>query len=165
MPLNDRRALLIGGAAVLGTALLGLGGLLRGWSPGSPAPLVDAAGQPRGGSLSEKVFVRINGVRQGMIIQSTDIAHPVLLFLHGGPGMPEFFLNTAHPSGLEQEFTVVWWDQRGAGLSYSPDIPPASMTVAQLIADTIAVTHWLRLRFGKDRIILVGHSWGSFLGI
>ncbi len=145
--------------------MLGLGGLLWGWSPGRPAPLVDAASQPRAGSLSERAFVMINGVRQGMIIQSTDTAHPVLLFLHGGPGMPEFFLNTTHPSGLEQDFTVVWWEQRGAGLSFSPDIPPDSMTVAQLIADAIAVTHYLRQRFGKNRIVLLGHSWGSFLGI
>jgi pimeloyl-ACP methyl ester carboxylesterase len=100
-----------------------------------------------------------------MIIQSTDISHPVLLFLHGGPGMPEFFLNCTHPAGLERDFTVVWWDQRGAGLSYSPDIPSHTMTVAQMIADTIAVTHYLRQRFGKDRIYLLGHSWGSFLGI
>jgi hypothetical protein len=68
--------------------------------------------------------------------------------------VPPDFLNTTHSSGVEQDFTVVWWEQRGAALSHSPDIPPASMIVAQLIADTIAVTHWLRQRFGKDRIIL-----------
>lgn len=157
--------MVIGGAAVLGTPLMGLGGPLQGWSPFLPAPLVDAAGKSRERSLSERVFVMINGVRQGMIIQSTNTAHPVILFLHGGPGMPEFFLNTTHPSGLEQDFTVVWWEQRGTGLSYSSDIPRAIMTVAQLIADTIAVTHWLRQRFSKDRIILVDHSWGSFPGI
>ena len=87
--------------------MLGLGGLLRWRSPGRPTPLVAAEGQPRAGSLSERVFVMINGVRQGMIMQSTDAANPVLLFLHGGPGMPEFFLDSTHPSGLEQEFTVV----------------------------------------------------------
>ena len=165
LPPNSRRTLLIGGAAFLSTAMLGLGALLSRWSPGHPAPLVDAAGQPRPGSISERVSVMINGTRQGLIIQSTDAAHPVLLFLHGGPGMPEFFLNTTHPSGLEQDFTVVWWEQRGAGLSFSPDIPPDSMTVTQFIADTVGVTHYLRRRFGKDRIILLGHSWGSFLGI
>ena len=99
-----------------------------------------------------------------MIIQSTDTSHPVLLFLHGGPGLPEFFLNTTHPTSLERDYTVVWWE-RGSGLSYGPDIPPQSMTVAQLVADTIAVTHYLRQRFGKDKITLFGHSWGSFLGI
>ena len=161
----DRRHLLIGGGAAILGAVLGLGGVLRAWSPGVPAGLVDDAGLPILGSISERVFVVINGIRQGMIIQSTDISHPVLLFLHGGPGMPEFFLNTTHPTGLEQDFTVVWWEQRGAGMSYSPDIPPQSMTVAQLTADTIAVTDYLRQRFGKDRIYLLGHSWGSFLGL
>lgn len=104
----DRRSLVIGtGAAVIG-AVVGLGGVLRAWSPGEPAALDDAAGLPIKGSISEQVFVDINGIRQGMIIQSTDVSHPVLLFLHGGPGMPEFFLNTTHPTGLEQDFTVVW---------------------------------------------------------
>lgn len=157
----NRRNLLIGSSA----ALLALGGGLLAISPGKPKALRDEAGQPITGSISEKIFVEINGIRQGMIIQSTDITHPVLLFLHGGPGMPEFFLNTTHPTGLERDFTVVWWEQRGAGLSFNPDIPPQSMTIAQLIADTVAVTNYLRQRFGKDKIYLLGHSWGSYLGI
>jgi pimeloyl-ACP methyl ester carboxylesterase len=157
----NRRNLLIGGTA----AVLGIGGVLIALSPGKPAALIDDAGLPIEGSLSERAFVDINGVRQGMIIQSADITHPVLLFLHGGPGMPEFFLNFTHPAGLERDFTLVWWDQRGAGLSYGPDIAPASMTLAQLIDDTIAVTQYLRQRFEKDQIYLLGHSWGSYLGI
>lgn len=165
-PRSNRRNLLIAsGAAVLGTAALGSGGLLRAWSPGQPSALVDDRGRQIAGSLSERVFLQINGALQGLIIQSTDITHPVLLFLHGGPGMPEYFLNATHPTGLEQDFTVVWWEQRGAGLSYSHDIPPQSMTVAQMIADTIAVTDYLRERFDQDQIILLGHSWGSFLGV
>lgn len=163
--MTNRRETIIGGAAILGAAVAGLGGLLRAWSPGEPAPLRDDKGQPVAGSLSERVFVDINGVRQGMIIQGADAANPVLLFLHGGPGMPEFFLNTTHPTGLERDFTVVWWEQRGAGLSWSADIPPESMTLAQMIADTVAVTDYLRDRFMKEKIYLLGHSWGSFLGI
>lgn len=152
-------------AALVILGLIGLVVLLILWSPGHPAPLVDAAGRPIKGSLSERVFVEINGIRQGMIIQSADSSSPVLLFLHGGPGMPIFFLNTTHPSGLERDFTVVWWEQRGAGMSFASDIPPETMTVEQLIADTIAVTNYLRDRFGKEKIYLLGHSWGSFLGI
>jgi pimeloyl-ACP methyl ester carboxylesterase len=113
----------------------------------------------------EKVRIDVNGVRQGMVVVGADQDLPVLLFVHGGPGMPEHFLTHAHPTRLEELFTVVWWDQRGAGLSYSPDVPPASLTVEQLIADTLAVTDHLRERFGQDRIHLLGHSWGSFLGI
>jgi pimeloyl-ACP methyl ester carboxylesterase len=145
--------------------LLGLPGVLIAWSPGRPAPLVDDAGRPIKSGLSERVFVEINGIRQGMIIQSADPSNPVLLFLHGGPGMPIFFLNTTHPTGLEQDFTVVWWEQRGAGMSFSPNIPPETMTLDQMIADTIKVADYLRERFGKVKIFLLGHSWGSFLGI
>lgn len=145
--------------------VLGLAGFLVVLSPGRLPPLLDDLGRPIPGSLSEKVFVEINGVRQGMIIQSRNPSNPVLLFLHGGPGMPEFFLNTTHPTGLEREFTVVWWEQRGAGMSFSRDIPPSTMTLEQLVSDAIEVTAYLRDRFGQDRILLVGHSWGSFLGI
>ena len=59
----------------------------------------------------------------------------------------------------------MWWDQRGTGLSYHPDIPPATMTVEQFIADTLAVTDYLRERFDQAKIYLLGHSWGSFIGI
>ena len=117
------------------------------------------------GSLVEKVHASINGVKQGMFIRSRDAAHPVLLYLHGGPGMPTYFLNRKYPTGLEEDFTAVWWEQRGAGLSYNPKMPPESMTVQQFIADTLAVTDYLRSRLGKEKIYLMGHSWGSFVGI
>ncbi len=139
--------------------------LLVVWSPGQPAPLVGRNNQLISGSISERVFINVNGTRQGMFIQSVDRSNPVILFLHGGPGIPTFFLNTTYPTGLEQDFTVVWWEQRGAGLSYSHDIPTDSMTTKQLIADTVTVTNYLRQRFGQDKIYLLGHSWGSFLGI
>lgn len=134
-------------------------------SPGQPEPLRDSEGRSVPGSLSERVTIEIGGVPQSMIIQSRDPASPVILFLHGGPGMPLFFMNRTHPTGLEDDFTMVWWEQRGAGMSYSRDISDASMTIAQLIADTIAVADYLRDRFKQDRIVLFGHSWGSFLGI
>ena len=66
--------------------------------------------------LSDKIRVDINGVKQGMFIKSRDVSHPVLLFLHGGPGMPEYFLTQQYPTGLERDFTVVWWDRRGAAM-------------------------------------------------
>lgn len=116
-------------------------------------------------SLAEKIHVTINGVRQGMIIESKDAGNPVLLFLHGGPGMPEYFLTQRYPTGLENLFTVVWWDQRGAGLSYSPGIAPETMTAEQIVADTLAVTNYLRKRFGKAKIYLMAHSGGTFFGI
>jgi pimeloyl-ACP methyl ester carboxylesterase len=100
-----------------------------------------------------------------MFIEGRDRANPLLLWLHGGPGMPDYFLTHRYPTGLEDLFTLVWWDQRGAGLSYHSDISPATMTVKQFISDTLAVTDYLRERFQQDKIYLLGHSWGSFIGI
>lgn len=134
-------------------------------SPGKTRPIPDANGNTPLNSISEKIFVNINGVEQGMFLRSADTAHPVLLYLHGGPAMPTYFLEQQYPTGLETHFTICWWEQRGAGISYSADIPPETMTVQQMIADTVAVTDYLRNRFGKEKIYLMGHSWGSFIGI
>jgi pimeloyl-ACP methyl ester carboxylesterase len=145
--------------------LLLLFGIPFSLSKGNPIPFTDDNGLPLPGSISEKVFIEINGVRQGMFIKSKNEANPVLLFLHGGPGMPEYFLTQKYPTGLEENFTVVWWEQRGAGLSYNPEIPAEIMTVDQLVDDTIELTNYLRERFGKEKIYLMGHSGGSFIGI
>lgn len=116
-------------------------------------------------SLSEKCFTDINGVKQGMFITSTDATNPVLLFVHGGPGMPEYFLEKKFPTGLESLFTMCYWEQRGAGISYSPNMAPEGITVDQLIDDTISVTKYLCERFGQQKIYLMAHSWGSYIGI
>jgi pimeloyl-ACP methyl ester carboxylesterase len=96
-----------------------------------------------------------------MFIKGKDVRHPVLLYLHGG--MPDYFLTQKYPTGLEDYFTVIWWEQRGSGMSYRADIPP--VTVEQLISDTLEVTKYARRRFGKDKIYLMGHSGGTFIGI
>lgn len=150
--------------SVLAGCLVGLFGLLLFWSyPGQPAPFLAANGNPLPNSISEKVFVEINGVRQGMFLRGKDRTSPVLLYLHGG--LPEYFLAEQHVTGLEESFVVCWWEQRGAGLSYRPDLPRESITTEQLVADALEVTQYLRRRFGQDRIFLMGHSGGSFLGV
>jgi pimeloyl-ACP methyl ester carboxylesterase len=70
-----------------------------------------------------------------------------------------------HPTGMDEDFLVVWWEQRGSGISYAADIPPETLTMEQLIADAITVTDYLRDRFHQDRIYLMSHSGGSFIGI
>jgi pimeloyl-ACP methyl ester carboxylesterase len=143
--------------------LLGLVGVLLRWSPGRPEPFVDENGRPLAGSISEKIFVNINGVKQGMFIKGKDATNPVLLYLHGGT--PEYFLTQRYPTGLEDYFTVCWWEQRGSGLSYSADIPSETLTLEQFISDTSELTNYLRNRFGKEKIYLMGHSGGTFFGI
>ncbi len=134
-------------------------------SKGKVKPVTDNDGNQIAGSISEKCFVEINGFEMGMFIRSADAENPVLLFLHGGPGMPEYFLEEKYPTGLEKYFTVVYADQRGAGLSYSDDISAEAMNIEQLADDTAVLTEYLKERFGKEKIYLMGHSWGSAVGI
>jgi pimeloyl-ACP methyl ester carboxylesterase len=141
-------------------------GVARWKSPGRPRPVTDEIGKVVPGSITEKTWVDINGARQGMFIRGRDVTKPVLLFVHGGPGMPEYFLDrTTNPTGLEDDLVVCWWEQRGAGISYSGDIPRESMTVDQLVHDTITVADHLCERFRQDKVYLMAHSWGSFIGI
>jgi pimeloyl-ACP methyl ester carboxylesterase len=154
--------MLIAVSAVL-VSVLALVGVLLLWSPGRPTPFLDADGKRLPGSISEKIHVNINGVEQGMFIKGRDSGNPVLLYLHGG--MPDYFLTQDYPTGLDQDFTVVWWEQRGSGLSYSSDIPPESVNPEQLVSDTLSVTNYLRGRFGQQKIYLMGHSGGTFIGI
>ncbi len=149
--------------SILAACILVLLGFLQLQSHGKPATYIDAYGKTLPNSLSEKARVDINGVEQGMFIKSKDVSHPVLLYLHGG--MPDYFLTEKYPTGLEDIFTVCYWEQRGAGLSYDPNAPRDAVNAGQMISDTLAVTHYLRQRFGKEKIYLMGHSGGSFFGI
>lgn len=146
------------GAAAL---LVALALFLFAVSPGKPTPILGADGKPMKGAISEKSFVAINGAEQGMFIRGTNSDNPVLLYVHGG--MPDYFLTDRYPTGLEKLFTVCWWEQRGAGLSYHADAPKERITVDQLVSDTISVANYLRNRFGKDKIYLMGHSGGTFI--
>jgi len=132
-------------------------------SSGRPKPFLDSRGNPLAGSISEKIFVNINGTKQGMFIKGKRRNAPVLLYLHGG--MPDYFLTDKYPTGLDELFTVVWWEQRGSGISYDSGLDRSAMTVDTMMNDVITVADYLRQRFRQDRIYLMGHSGGTFLGI
>jgi pimeloyl-ACP methyl ester carboxylesterase len=149
---------------LLGIIIILLGALLA-VSPGKVKPFLDEQGRVLAGSIAEKIHVNINGVQQGMFIIGKNVGNPILLFVHGGTAMPEYFLTQNYPTGMEQYFTVCWWDRRNAGISYSADVPPETWTLEQSIADTLAVTNYLRSRFHKDKIYLMAHSGGSLIGI
>ena len=136
-------------------------------SPGKLEPLKDADGNEIAGALAEKTFVEIGGVRQGMFIRSENPQNPVILYLHGGPGSPELpmILPYEKEERLEKYFTVCYWDQRGAGMSFDGPLAPADVAVERFVEDAREVTDYLRERFGVDKIYLMGHSWGSYLGV
>ncbi len=99
------------------------------------------------------------------MIRGESIANPLLILVHGGPGFPETRLFRYFTSALEKSFTVVYWEQRGTGKSFNSKIPPTSMTVEQFIADLDELVDSVRERFGKDKVAIYGHSWGSALGV
>ncbi|TAJ11715.1 alpha/beta hydrolase [Marinilabiliaceae bacterium JC017] len=109
--------------------------------------------------------VKIGGINQAISIRGNDLSKPLLLILHGGPGYAMLPLFHMLLPELEDHFIVVNWDQRGAGRSYSGDIASSSMTLKQAIADAKELTEVLKVRFGKEKIYLLGHSWGTILGV
>jgi pimeloyl-ACP methyl ester carboxylesterase len=152
--------------SIIGVLLIGLI-VLAANSPGKLEPLKDREGKEIVGSLAEKSFIEIGGIRQGFFIRAENPANPVILFLHGGPGSPELPMLIPYEVSerLEKYFTVCYWDQRGAGMSYSSSIDPATMTTAQMVEDTRQMTEYLQRRFNQAKIYLTGHSWGSYLGV
>jgi pimeloyl-ACP methyl ester carboxylesterase len=117
-------------------------------------------------TVSDHSYVPIGGIEQWIEIQGADSRNPVILVLHGGPG------STWDPLvGLfaqwEQHFTMVYWSQRGAGKTYrkTGDAIANTMTIDRMVSDGIEVAQYLRGRLGKQRIILLGHSWGTVLGV
>ncbi len=112
--------------------------------------------------------VRIGGINQWIEVRGESLKNPILLFIHGGPGSAFMPVARGFQDPWEKYFTVVQWDQRGAGKTYtsnSKEIQRQTTNVAQMHADTLEVVNYLRKRFGRDKIFVLGHSWGSFLGL
>jgi proline iminopeptidase len=150
-------------ATVTGLALLTLAVLVA--RPASTAPIVDADGEPVAGSVAELTHVETGGHDLSIMIRGVDADNPVLLFLAGGPGGSELGAMRRHSQTLENDFVVATLDQRGTGKSYGELDPTETMTLTGAVADTLAVTDYLRERFGQDQIYLVGQSWGTTLGL
>ena len=124
---------------------------------------VFAIRSPKG--ILEAMFIPIGGIEQFVLIRGEDRSNPVILFLHGGPGLATSPLYPWFIS-WEKHFTLVQWDQRGAGKTYgrygkkTPDL-----TVERMTQDGIEIAEYLRAHLQTNKIILLGHSWGSYLGL
>jgi pimeloyl-ACP methyl ester carboxylesterase len=117
--------------------------------------------------IDESKYVMIGGIEQWISIRGEDRANPVLLFLHGGPGEATNLWAYATFRPWLKKFTVVQWDQRGAGRTLGkngPSLAP-TITVDRMVHDGIELSELLRTTLKQDKLILVGHSWGSILGI
>ncbi len=118
----------------------------------------------RAPGISREEKIMLGGIEQTIFIRGRDRANPVLLFLHGGLGLPEMPFSHANAE-LERDFIVVHWDQRGAGKSFRPGIPLASMNADQFADETVALTRHLCRALGKRKVYLAGFSWGSLVGV
>lgn len=131
----------------------------------STRPFKTLSGEKLPNSIAQIHRIKINGNKQFLTIRGLDRRNPMLLWLHGGPGNVAMPLYMHYNASLEEQFTVVYWDQRGSGKSYSPRVSPISMTLDQFVADTHELTNWLKSHFNQDKIFLVGHSWGGLLAL
>lgn len=118
--------------------------------------------------IERSQLVRIGGIDQYISIRGRDKRNPILLVLHGGPGFPELPLAWWNTRDLEEYFTVVHWDQRGSGRTHLVNDATAvgkTMKPERFVADTHELVNWLRKDQSKNKIFLLGHSWGSYVGL
>ncbi len=122
----------------------------------------DTPAIPGDKSIASLEEIELGGVPQWILIRGHDVHKPVVLFLHGGPGMPAMYLAHDFQREMERDFVMVHWDRRGAGKSFESAV---DLSVSRTLADTLELANLLRTRFDKDQVYLVGHSWGSYLGL
>jgi pimeloyl-ACP methyl ester carboxylesterase len=116
--------------------------------------------------IDEAMFVPIGGINQWITIRGQNRDNPVVLFLHGGPGAPTNLLDYPFARVWTPSFTLVQWDQRGAGKTFSSGgTSAADMTVDRMTQDGVELAQFLRGHLHKNKIIIVGHSWGTILGV
>lgn len=135
--------------------------LFRGKTP----EIKDDEGKVIPTSIASLEQITLGGYKQWILIRTHNVKNPLLLFLHGGPGSTEMGFAHKYEKKLEEHFIFVNWDQRGSGKSFSRKIPKDSMNIEQFVSDAHELVLHLMKRFKKDKIVLVGHSWGSMLGV
>lgn len=117
--------------------------------------------------IEELKQIEIGGIKQWISVRGNDRRNPILLYVHGGPGAAEMVESYGYQRPWEDFFTVVQWDQRGAGKTYASNTPEAmapGMTIDGMVSDAEEVIRYLLRTYGKKKIFVLGHSWGSVVG-
>ncbi len=154
-----------GFGGVLGAAILTVvGGLIWRTSLQSDTRAQRIQIDPKAG-VDELFSTKIGGIDQSFHARGAHKDDPVLLWLHGGPGTPMMPFESMFQNGIEKSFIVVHWDQRGAGKTYFANGPQDANSYDRMLKDAIETVAMIKKRYGKDKIVIVGHSWGSMLGL
>lgn len=150
-------------AAVLGTSLSIA-------FAAAPAPVALSA-QPlpcrAGQAIDEAGYVTLGGMQQWVTIKGSDCNNPVILFVHGGPGNPNTPYANSPYAAWEKEFTLVQWDQRGAGKTFTrnPATADGKLTIERMAQDGTELAAFLQTHLNKKNVILFGASWGAALSV
>ncbi len=121
---------------------------------------------PRG--IDERLKITVGDTQQWISVRGRDSHNPIILFIHGGPASPEMQTSWTWAGAWEDYFTVVQWDQRGAGKSYIANDPAAigpTLSLKRISEDAAEVVQYLRQRYHKEKVFVIGHSWGSVVGL
>ncbi|SCP95874.1 alpha/beta fold hydrolase [Anaerobium acetethylicum] len=116
-------------------------------------------------SISILEEVELGGAKQEIMIRGRDSSNPVIIYVHGGPGSPEAPYLTKYQDLLEEDFTVVNYDERGSGKSFHFFEDYSELTTELLVEDLLELTDYISRRFGKEKVILMGHSFGTYIAM
>ena len=125
------------------------------------------AGAPN--PVFEDKYIDLNGQEQFIRVLGRDVNNPVIILLHGGPGGPDGMMDYSYMDYLLDDYTYITWDQRGCGRTYyknkNLDANGETATVEQLLEDIDALADYACDRFGKEKVTVLGHSWGTVLAV
>lgn len=114
--------------------------------------------------VQKSYYVTLGGIDQYIQIRGQDVSNPVMIVLHGGPGGNMAYWSYHWQSYLEKEYTIVHWDQRGCGNTYYRSKETERPTLDLLLSDLDELVDYLRKEYGKDKVIITAHSWGTNIG-
>jgi pimeloyl-ACP methyl ester carboxylesterase len=118
--------------------------------------------------VEELIKIPVGDTEQWISVRGRNRANPILLMIHGGPASPEIPTSWAFQDGWEDFFTVVQWDQRGSGKSFLANDPQKvapTLSLDRITEDAAEVVQYLRKKYQKDKVFVLGHSWGSLVGL
>ncbi len=164
----------ISALALAGATLLASSGGVQA-APAKPFTRATATGIVRdlqkvvtSNGIDKQIAIEVGGTKQWITIRGRDLNNPILLFIHGGPAAPEMPTSWTFQNGWEDYFTVVQWDQRGSGKTYNANDPAKiapTLTLPRMVEDAAEVVQYLRKTYGKKKIFVLAHSWGTIVGL